>query len=147
MSRFNTTRMEHAEADPRSLGDLFSDLSAQSRDLIQQEINLAKVEMRQIARRVMKDSTLLIAGGVVAVLAVLVLTAALTAAITMLLALVVDLGVAVWLGPLITAVLLGAVAAGLIVAGRQRLKQAKVQPEQTQESLREDVQWLKRQFQ
>ncbi|MFW6060908.1 MAG: phage holin family protein [Phycisphaeraceae bacterium] len=146
MSRF-TTRTERAEHDDRSLGELAGDLSAQANHLVQQEISLAKLEMRQIATRLMKDGALLIAGVAVAWLAVLALCGAIAAALTALFALAVDLAVAVWLGPLVTAVLLGIVATALIVVGRNRLKQEKVQPEQTKESLREDAQWLKRQFQ
>ncbi len=80
-------------------------------------------------REVVKDSTLLIAGAVVALLAAMALTGALAAGLTVLIALAVDMALAVWLGPLATAVLLGCVAGALFLAGRRRLQKAKLQPE------------------
>ena len=44
---------------------------------------------------------------------------------------------------LLTAVILGIVAAVLFVVGRNRLKQVNPKPEQTVETLKEDVQWAK----
>jgi Putative Actinobacterial Holin-X, holin superfamily III len=52
---------------------------------------------------------------------------------------VMDIG---W-AALLTAVLLGIIAAVLFVIGRNRLKQVNPTPEQTIETLKEDVQWAK----
>ena len=154
MSRFNTetryqaeTRTRWPDTDPRTIGELLHDLRDQASHLFQQEMELAKVEARRIVREVIKDSTLLVVGLIVGLLAAMALTGALAAGLTVLFALVVDLEFAVWLGPLATAVLLGCVAGALILAGRQRLKKAQLQPEQTKQSLREDAQWLKKQLQ
>jgi hypothetical protein len=44
---------------------------------------------------------------------------------------------------LVTAVLLGIVAAVLFVLGRKQFQQVNPKPEQTVETLKEDVQWAK----
>ena len=44
---------------------------------------------------------------------------------------------------LITAVVLGIIAAVLFVLGRKKLKQVNPKPEQTVDTLKEDVQWAK----
>jgi hypothetical protein len=44
---------------------------------------------------------------------------------------------------LITAVVLGIIAAVLFSIGRKKLKQVNPKPEQTVETLKEDVQWAK----
>ena len=135
-----------AETDSRSTRELFSDLGEQVKTLAQQEVELAKVEMRQNLREVVRDSVMLIVGGVVAWLAVLALCGALAAALTALFALALPLGVAIWLGPLVLALALGVVAAVMVQVGRQRLQKAQLKPAQTQKSLEEDAQWLKNRF-
>jgi hypothetical protein len=52
--------------------------------------------------------------------------------------------VAAWLGALIVAVVLAAVALGLALQGKAKVKQATPPiPEQATESVKEDVQWAK----
>lgn len=142
-----TRYREQNESDARTLGELAQDLSTEVKHLLNQELQLAKTEMRQIARRLAIDSAMLIAGVVVAFFAVMALCLAVAAAIAVALAQAISYGYAAWLGPLIAALALGAVAAFMILTGWQRLKKAKLQPKQTEQSLREDARWLKKQFQ
>lgn len=134
-------------ARERSFGDLLSDLRGQLARLLQQERELATVEIKRNVTELGKDSALLIGGAVIGALAVLTLLGALCAGVVALLALGLPLiGVAVWLGPLIVGVVLVCVAAGVSWAGYRRFQRARVVPEKTAQSLREDKQWLQGRF-
>lgn len=120
----------------RSLGQLFSDLSSQASRLIHDEIELAKIELTD------KAQSLSVAGAYIAAAAVggLLFLGTLTAMLTLLLALVVDAWIA---AGIMTAVwLVVTVALGLLA--RERYKRMRTPlPEQTIETVREDIQWAK----
>ena len=121
----------------RSLGDLFSDLSVQTSDLIRQEMRLAKAELSEkladAGRHVMMIGVS-IAFGLAAVVAV-------AAAVALLL---VNLGVEPWLAALITAALMGLVAYLLAQSGISALRTKSIAPVETIQSLKETTQWLTR---
>ena len=52
--------------DDRTLGEMFADLSRETRTLVQQEIQLAKTELSEKAASVGKNSGLIAAGGLLA---------------------------------------------------------------------------------
>jgi len=120
----------------RSLGDLFSDLSLQTSDLIRQEMRLAKAELSEkladAGRHVMMIGVS-IAFGLAAVVAA-------AAAVALLL---VNLGVEPWLAALITAALMGLVAYLLAQSGISALRTKSIAPVETIHSLKETTQWLK----
>jgi len=120
----------------RSLGDLFSDLSVQTSDLIRQEMRLAKAELSEkladAGRHVMMIGVS-IAFGLAAVVAA-------AAAVALLL---VNLGVEPWLAALITAALMGLVAYLLAQSGISALRTKSIAPVETIHSLKETTQWLK----
>ena len=120
----------------RSLGDLFSDLSLQTSDLIRQEMRLAKAEfsekLAEAGKHAMKIGVS-IAFGLAAVVAA-------AAAIALLL---VNLGVEPWLAALITAALMGLVAYVLAQSGISALRTKSIAPVETIHSLKETTQWLK----
>jgi MFS family permease len=127
-----------AATDPRekSLGELFKDLSAETSTLIRQEMALAKAELSEKGKEAGKGAGLFGGAGVVGLLA----AGALTAAIIALLDKAMDL----WLAALIVAVVYGAVAAVLALRGKQEIQQAAPPvPEQTVDSVKEDVAWAK----
>jgi hypothetical protein len=69
-------------------------------------------------------------------------TGALTAFLVLLLSLFLD----AWLAALITGVVLAAVAAILAITGKERIEEVGTPlPEQTIETVQEDVQWVKEQ--
>ena len=113
------------------LGRVTTDLST----LMRQEVALAKAELKEEATRAGKAGGLLGGAGAVGYLVLVFLSLALMFALGN----VMDLG---W-AALITAVILGVVAAVLFVTGRSRLKQVDPKPEQTLETLKEDVQWAR----
>jgi hypothetical protein len=122
--------------DERSVGELLKDLADETGTLVRQEIDLARVEMTTKAQAVGKDAGLIGAGAFVGVLA----AGALTACLIALLATAMD----TWLAALIVTVVYAAGATVLLLAGKNRLQQdAPPIPDQTIETVKEDVQWAK----
>ena len=119
-----------------SIGELVKDLATETSTLVRQEIDLAKAEMTDRGKRAGKGVGMLAAGGVVALLAFGALTAGLIAAL--------DLAMPTWLAALIVTVVYGAIAAVLVQIGRKQVQEAAPPvPEETIESVKEDVQWAK----
>jgi uncharacterized membrane protein YqjE len=121
--------------EDRSVGDLLGKVTNDLSTLMRQEVALAKVEIKEEATKTGKASGMLVGAGAVGYLVLVFLGLALMWG----LANVMDAG---W-AALITAVVFGAIAAVLFVLGRNKLKQVNPKPEQTVETLKEDVQWAK----
>jgi len=120
----------------RSLGELFSDLSQQTADLIRQEMRLAKVELSEKLADVGKHAMMIgaaIAFGLAAVITI-------AAAVTLLL---VEVGVEPWLAAGITAAAMGLTAYLLAQSGITALRKKSIAPVETIHSLKETTQWLK----
>jgi hypothetical protein len=123
----------------RPIGELLKQLSEETTQLVHQELELAKAELAQKGKQAGLGAGLFGAAGAIGLLA----AAALTACFILALAAVMP----AWLAALIVAVGYGAVAAVLAVRGRDRVKQAVPPvPEQTIETVKEDVQWAKTQM-
>jgi Flp pilus assembly protein TadB len=121
-----------------STAELVKQLTQQSSELVRKELELAKTELTDKARHAGKGAGLL--GG--ASVAVLLALGAFTACVILLLAEAMD----AWLAALIVTAIYAAVAGVLAVNGRDRVKEGlPPAPEQTVESVKEDVQWAKRQ--
>lgn len=119
-----------------SIGELVKDLASETSTLVRQEIDLAKAEMTERGKRAGKGAGMLAAGAVVALLALGALTACVIAAL--------DLAMATWLAALIVTVIYGVIAGVLAMTGRNQIREAAPPvPEQTIESVKEDVQWAK----
>jgi hypothetical protein len=104
--------------------------------LVRQEMALARAEMVEKARPAVASAGMFGAGALLGLGAFGAMTACLIAA----LALVVPL----WLSALIVAVAYGIIAAVMAVTGKKTLQQATpLTPEQTVESVKEDVEWAK----
>jgi hypothetical protein len=122
----------------RSLPELLKQLSQETTQLLKQEIELAKAEVGEKGRQAGKGAGLFGGAGVIGLGAVGALTACFILAL--------DTVMPAWLAALIVAVVYGAVAGILALQGRNRIKQAVPPvPEQTVETLKEDVQWAKTQ--
>jgi MFS family permease len=120
----------------RSVGELVKQLAEQTSTLVRQEIDLAKAETTEKGRQLGKGAGLVGAAAVLGLLA----AGALTAFLIMLL----DGALANWLSALIVAAAFGAVAAVLALQGRNRIRAAAPPvPEQTVETVKEDVEWAK----
>jgi hypothetical protein len=120
----------------RSISELVKDLAKETSTLVRQEIDLAKAEMTDRGRRAGKGAGMLGAGAVAALLALGALTTGLIAAL--------DLAMPTWLAAVIVTVGYGAIAGVLLQIGRKQVQEAAPPvPEETIESVKEDVQWAK----
>jgi MFS family permease len=120
----------------RPIGDLVKQLAEQTSTLVRQEVDLAKAEVAQKGQQAGKGAGLIGAAAVIGLLA----AGALTAFLIMLL----DGALANWLSALIVAVVFGAIAGILALQGRNRIRAATpAKPEQTVETVKEDVEWAK----
>lgn len=129
---------ESNELRSHSTGDLVKQLSEQTTTLVRKEIELAKVELSEKGKVAGKGAGMFGGAGVVGLLALGTLTA-------MILALL-DKAMDFWVAALIVTVIYGAIAAVLAMSGRDRIKAATPPaPEQTVETVKEDVQWAKSQ--
>jgi uncharacterized membrane protein YqjE len=120
----------------RPTGELLSRLSQQTSDLVRQEIELAKAELTQKGKRAGVGASMFGGAGLFGVFAFAALTTAIIAAL--------QLAMPVWVAALIVAVVYGIVAAVLAQRGRQKVQDVGApMPEQTRDSVKEDVQWAK----
>jgi hypothetical protein len=123
----------------RPIGELLKQLSEETTRLVHQELELAKAELAQKGRQAGLGAGLFGAAGAIGLLAAAALTACFILAL--------DAVMPAWLAALIVAVVYGAVAAILALRGRDRVKQAVPPvPEQTIETVKEDVEWAKTQM-
>jgi uncharacterized membrane protein YqjE len=120
----------------RSLGELFSDLSQQTAELVRQEMRLAKVELSEKAADAGRHAMMIGAGVAFALAAVVALAAAVTLVL-------IEAGVAAWLAATIAAAAMGAIAYILAQSGITALKNQSMAPVETMHSLKETTQWLK----
>jgi uncharacterized membrane protein YqjE len=124
-----------AEAD-QSVPQLLKQLSEQTQTLVRQELDLAKAEMTEKGKKAGLGAGLFGGAGVMGLFAL----GALTACIIALLATAMD----TWLAALIVAVVYAAIAGVLALRGKREIKQATPPaPEQTVETVKEDVEWAK----
>jgi MFS family permease len=122
----------------RPIGDLLKQLSQETTTLVRQELDLAKAEMAEKGKQAGKGAGMFGGAGVVGFLALGALTAALILAL--------DTAMDGWLAALIVGVVYAAVAGVLALTGRKEVQQATPPiPEQTVETVKEDVQWAKTQ--
>lgn len=120
----------------RPTGELLSRLSQQTTDLVRQEIELAKAELNAKAKQAGLGAGMFGGAGLFGVFAFAALTTAIIAAL--------QLAMPVWVAALIVTVVYGIVAAVLAQRGKQKVQDVGApMPEQTRDSVKEDVQWAK----
>jgi Putative Actinobacterial Holin-X, holin superfamily III len=126
--------------DDRSASELLRDLSQQTGDLVRQEMELAKAELRVKGKAAGMGAGMFGGAGLMGLYAL----GALTAAAILGLAIVLD----AWLAALIVGLAYGAVAGVLALTGKKKVEQASPPvPEQAIESSKEDVEWTKQRAQ
>jgi hypothetical protein len=129
-------RIEEDQSQNKGLGELVKDLAHESTTLFRQEIELAKAEIAQKAKRAGVGAGMFGGAAVVGLGAF----GALTATLILALAIVLPASIAA----LIVAIVYAVIASVLALRGREQLKQAAPPvPEQTLETVKEDVEWLK----
>jgi hypothetical protein len=126
------------ELRERPLGEVAKDLTSDLSLLVRQEIELAKAEMTQKGRTAALGVGMFGGAGIVALCAAGALTANLV--------LVFSLFLPEWAAALIVGAALAAIAYLLVRQGKERVADAgKPIPEQTIETVKEDVEWAKTQ--
>jgi len=122
--------------DDQPVAELLRQLSDQTATLVRQEMELAKAELSEKGKRAGIGAGMF--GG--ATLFGLYALGALTACVILVLATAID----AWLAALIVAVVYAAVAGVLALTGKSKVQQAAPPvPEQTVDSVKEDVKWTK----
>jgi predicted phage tail protein len=124
--------------DPRSLGDMFADLTRETRTLIQQEMHLAKTELSQNASRLVPSLTMIVVGGLIAYGGLLAIVAAVVLGL-------IAIGLAAWAAALLGGLVVAGIGYALIRAGLASFRPQDLAPRQTMETLKEDARWLKTQ--
>jgi uncharacterized membrane protein YqjE len=127
-----------AHPNGESTGELLKRFSQDASTLIRQELDLAKAELTEKGKQAGKGAGMFGGAGLFGLGAF----GALTAFLILVLAEAMD----AWLAALIVTVLWGAIAAVLALQGKHKVEEATPpKPEQTIETLKEDVEWAKRQ--
>jgi uncharacterized membrane protein YqjE len=119
-----------------STADLLKRLSEQTSRLVRHELELVKVELSEKGKRAGAGAGMFGGAGAVGLYAFGALTAAIIAALS--------LAMATWLAALIVAVVYGAIAGVVALMGKKQVQQAMPPvPQDSVESVKEDVQWTK----
>ncbi len=130
-------RSQGSDAEERPLGQLMGDMVSEVGTLVRQEIALAKVETREELGKAGKAAGMLGGAAVAGHMAVLFLSFAL--------AWLLNQAMNRALSFAIVGVLYAAGAGAFALGGRNQAKAIDPVPEQTVETLKEDVQWAKAQ--
>jgi putative Mn2+ efflux pump MntP len=124
-------------AEERSIGQLFAELTEETRTLVRQEIQLARAELSEKVAGIGTDIGSMVGGVAVLYAGFLVLLAAIV------------IGLAHVIGPGWAALLVGivtlAIGGWMVTRGLQDMKQRNLKPEKTVASLKETKQWAKEQ--
>ena len=123
------------QKDERSLGDLFSELAAETGTLVRQEVSLAQAELTDKATRVGKNVGYLAVGGAVGYAAALAIIAGVIIGLSNF--------IPAWIAALLVGAAVGVAAYVMISSALAGLKAANLKPEETVESIKEDARWLK----
>ena len=125
-----------ADLRERPVAELLKQLANETTTLVRQELDLARAEMREKAGKAGAGAGMWGAAGAAALLAL--------GSLTTFLILALDGVMPNWLAALIVGIAYAAIAGLLYLRGKQRVEEAgSPVPEQTVETLKEDVQWAK----
>ena len=121
--------------DERSVSDVLQDILGNLQELVRAEVRLAKVEIRDEARRAASSGIWIAAGLMVAASGWIFLlwTTAYLLATRM----------SVWAATLVVAVVMTSIGSMLIIGGVSRLKRIQPIPERAVASMKENLGWMK----
>ena len=123
----------------RSIGELLKQLSEQTTRLVHQELELAKAEITQKGKQAGMGAGMFGGAGALGLAALGALTACFILALNAIMP--------AWLAALMVAVVYGIIAFVLVKQGQAKIKAAAPPvPEQTIETVKEDVEWAKTQM-
>ena len=124
--------------DPRSIGEMFADLTREAKLLIQQEIQLAKTELSHNAKRVVPSLTMIVAGGLIAYGGLLAIVAGIVLGL-------IAIGLAAWAAALLGGLVVAGIGYALLRAGLASFRPRDLTPRETIQTLKEDARWLRTQ--
>lgn len=130
-TRYGHPKVTHSSDDDRSLAELASNVLENASALMRAEMRLARVEAKESARRAAKGLALL-AGAVALGLATLIMS------LVAYVAILVAVGLPLWLAAILTTVTAAAVTAGLALVGTKRLRADELVPRRTLAQLNKD---------
>lgn len=125
------------EGGTRSLGEILGEVTTDLSTLFKQEVELAKVELKQEATKAGKGVGMFAGAGVAGLLLLVFLS------LTVMFLL--DEQIPTWVAAAIVTLVWAVIAAVLALVGRKNLKKANPQLPQTQQTLKEDAQWARAQ--
>jgi uncharacterized membrane protein YqjE len=124
------------ELRDRPIAELLKQLSEETTTLVRQELELAKSELAQKGKQAGVGAGMFGGAGATALLGLAALTAAAIAAF--------DSAMPLWLAAVIVGLVWLAIAGLLALQGKRKVQAATPPlPQQTQESVKEDVEWAK----
>jgi hypothetical protein len=128
-----------ADLRERPIGELLKQLSEETTRLVHQELELAKAELQQKGKQAGMGAGMFGGAGALGLAALGALTACFILALNAIMP--------AWLAALLVAVVYGIIAFVLVKQGQARIKRATPPvPEQTIETVKEDVEWAKTQM-
>lgn len=128
----------------RSIASVLRELTLEGRDLMQLEMQLAKAEMREKVNVYERNMGAIAVGGALLLGTLLMAVVALNRGLTALLETWMAVDIAVWLAPLILAVVLGGIGWSMVKKGMNAIRHEGAMPHRTVETLREDKRWAER---
>jgi hypothetical protein len=130
-------RTDQGGPDERGLGELVKEMTGELSELLHKEIELAKVETKEELAKAGKTGGMFAGAGIAGWLALVFGSFALAWGL--------DSYMPTWLAFLLVGLAYAAVAAVLFIQGRNTAKTINAVPEQTLETLKEDLEWAKAQ--
>jgi len=122
-------------ADERSVAEVLQDILHNLQEMVRAEIRLAKVEIREEARRAVSSGIWIAAGMIGAVSAWIFLLWTLAYALAR--------RMPMWTATLVVAIVIGVAAVVLITGGILRARRIRPIPGRTVESVKENLEWMK----
>ena len=123
--------VEHTSSADPSIGELVSQLSAQTSRLVRDEMRLAQTEIRETVKHAGIGAGLLSVAGLLGVLGLATLVTAAVAALALVLPL--------WAAALIVGAVLFAAAAIAGLISKKQIRQTSPVPQQTVDSVKQDI--------
>lgn len=137
--------MDGPAQEPRSIGDLIRELADEGRTLLRSEVSLVKAELSEKVHVYERNTSRIAVGGAFLLAALFFALWAVNMGLTALLTLVVQEEIAVWLAPLVIAVILAVVGRSMVRGGTEQIRHEGIVPERTATTLRDDARWAKEQ--
>lgn len=125
--------------DSRSIGEITNNLLTNAQEVMRDEVRLAKTEIGNELKSAVRASAMLVAGVVLALFVFGMMLVTATAAL--------DIILPLWAAAGIVTVVLALVAGALVALGRKRISEVDPKPNETFDSMRENVRWVKQQTQ